>query len=274
MDMSNKKRLLFNKGYIGMFDSGVGGVSIFQEVIKLLPNESVLYFADTQHCPYGEREPHEVAGFCNVITRFLLEMKCKLIVVACNTATAMSIDSLRREFPDIPFVGIEPAIKPAASKSHSKTVGVLATAGTFHGRLFQVTRERFASGVRVLTAVGTGLVELVETGRSDSPEAEILLRQYLTPMLDAGMDRLVLGCTHYAFLSETIRRIIGDDVELVTPGEAVALRVRQLLEERGALADTDAIPRYEFYASGVTEVLSRMVNAEVSRVTLKHNAAV
>lgn len=309
-----------------MFDSGVGGLSIFQEVTRLLPNESILYFADTLHCPYGEREPSEVAEFSEAITRFLLKKHCKLIVVACNTATAMAIDALRRNFPDVPFVGMEPAIKPAALKSRTKTVGVLATTGTFHGRLFQATRERFAGDVRVLTAVGTGLVELVEAGYGDSPEAEALLRQYLTPMLEVGMDRLVLGCTHYAFLSATIWRVIDNfvrarniplrldsirgsmgngnepelgltdvrstassDIELVMPGEAVALRVRQLLKERGILVDLDTVtgnaqsiptgtpsvhtavstslpPRHQFYASGPTEVFARMAGAEVIKV--------
>jgi glutamate racemase len=181
----------------------------------------------------------------------------------------MAIDSLRQNFPETPFVGMEPAIKPAALKSRSKTVGVLATAGTFHGRLFQNTRERFASEVRVHTAVGTGLVELVEAGRADSPETDALLRQYLSPMLDAGIDHLVLGCTHYAFLSEAIQRITGDCVKLVTPGAAVARRVRQLLQERDLLADSSTIAQHEFYASGATEILSRMTGATVTRVELE-----
>jgi glutamate racemase len=271
MNSVNRKKPGILQGTpMGIFDSGVGGLSIFQEIAKLLPSESIQYFADTKHCPYGERDPLEVGKFCNAITHFLLQKGCKIIVVACNTATAMAIDSLRHDFPNTPFVGMEPAIKPAALQSHTKAVGVLATAGTFHGRLFQNTRKRFASEVRVHTAVGTGLVELVEAGRADSPETDTLLRQYLSPMLDAGIDRLVLGCTHYAFLREPIQRITGDRVKLVTPGAAVARRVRQLLQERNLLADSPSTAQYEFYASGATNILSRMAGAAVSQIEAKN----
>jgi glutamate racemase len=251
---------------IGMFDSGVGGLTIWQAVAELLPKEPVLYFADTAHCPYGTRTAQEVATFCNLITRFLLARGCKLIVVACNTATAMAIDGLRRNFPSVPFVGIEPAVKPAALKSHSGVIGVLATAGTFQGRLFNETKARFAQNVRVLTAEGTGLVELVEAGKADSAEAEALLRRALEPMLTAGMDRLVLGCTHYPFLGETIRRIVGTDVELITPGAAVARQVQHLLEARGLLAGAVAPPAHQFYSSGGSAVLAALAKCPVASV--------
>lgn len=242
-----------------MFDSGVGGLTIWQAVSSLLPAESLHYFADTAHCPYGPRAAVEVAGYCEAMVRFLLERRCKLIVVACNTATAMAIDGLRAKFP-VPFVGIEPGVKPAALESHTGVIGVLATAGTFQGRLFNETKARFAQNVRVIMAEGAGLVELVEAGKADSPEAEAVLRRHLEPMLAAGMDRLVLGCTHYPFLSGAIRRIVGDAVELITPGAAVAQRTKHLLEERGLLADgTGGRGRHRFYSSGHTATLAAML---------------
>ncbi|MDR2863485.1 MAG: glutamate racemase [Puniceicoccales bacterium] len=256
----------FRKDPIGMFDSGVGGLSILDAVTKVLPGETVHYFADNAHCPYGARTQAEVTAFCEGITRFLLARQCKLIVVACNTATAMAIDSLRKNF-GVPFVGIEPAVKPAVLKSRTGAIGVLATAGTFRGRLFKETLARFAQGTQVLTAEGTGLVELVEAGRADSPETEALLRGYLKPMLEAGIDQLVLGCTHYPFLGAAIQRITGGTVTLISPGEAVAVRVRSLLETHALLADTGTGGLRSYYSSGDTAALSAMLGgiAEVKR---------
>jgi glutamate racemase len=250
-----------------MFDSGVGGLSILQSVAALLPGEAVCYFADTAHCPYGNRPSAEIAGLCHSIVHFLLEQNCKLIIVACNTATAMAIDSLRRDFPHTPFVGIEPATKPAAAKSRAGIIGVLATAGTFQGRLFNETRAHLDGKVRVLTAEGTGLVELVEAGHGDSPEAEALLRQHLGPMLAEGIDRLVLGCTHFPFLRGAIRRIVGETLQLEIPGEAVARRTRQLLKERGLLASRQpGHPCHHFFASGNTSTLAAMTGQAVTKI--------
>ena len=252
-----------------MFDSGVGGLSILQSVEELLPGESVHYFADTAHCPYGNRPEAEVSGFCNAMTRFLLAQDCKLIIVACNTATAMAIDTLRSNFPHTPFVGIEPATKPAAMKSRTGVIGVLATAGTFQGRLFNGTRARLDGKVRVLTAEGSGLVELIEAGRANSPEAETLLRRYLEPMLAQGIDRLVLGCTHFPFLRDAIQRIAGKSLELETPGEAVARRTRQLLEKYSQLApETSGRSYHRFFASGEAATLAAMVGRPVVHIPL------
>ncbi|MDR2982635.1 MAG: glutamate racemase [Puniceicoccales bacterium] len=244
---------------IGIFDSGVGGLSIWREVSSLLPSESIIYFADSANCPYGQREQTEVQAFSERIVRFLLEKKCKLIVVACNTATAMAIDHLRRNYP-VSFVGIEPGVKPAALESRTGVIGILATAGTLKGRIFNETKARFASHVKIQMTEGTGLVEIVEQGKIGTPEAEILLRRYIEPMLAANIDKLVLGCTHYSFLADDIRKITQGRVALVEPNLAVAQRTKSLLNERELLRDgTPESQRYEFYSSGPIDSLSEMV---------------
>ena len=242
---------------IGLFDSGVGGLSIWEKITEILPHESTLYLADLARCPYGPRPCEEIITRCDRITRFLLEQNCKLIVVACNTATGFAIDTLRQRFP-IPFVGIEPGIKPAALHSHTGRIGVLATTGTCQGRLFQETTTRFANPVQVLMAEGTGLVERVERGETDSPATEQLLRQYLEPMLAARIDHLVLGCTHYPFLEKPIRRIIGPDITLVTTGTAVAHRTRFLLEQHNLL-NSHSPTTYRFLATAPAPGLSRLL---------------
>jgi glutamate racemase len=225
---------------IGLFDSGVGGLSVLREVARELPGEDLLYFADSAHCPYGARSQGEVRRLTLGITRFLVGQGAKVLVVACNTASAVALAALRAEF-DIPIVGMEPALKPAAATTHSGKVGVMATAATFQGELFARLVERFAIGVEVYTQAGPGLVEQVEAGRLDDPETERLLCTYLAPMLAAGIDRLVLGCTHYAFLTPAIRRIVGSEVEIIDPSPAVARQTRRVLEERST--PTPSLPR-------------------------------
>ncbi|MDR3365986.1 MAG: glutamate racemase, partial [Prevotellaceae bacterium] len=197
---------MLSSSSIGVFDSGVGGLSVLQEIAALLPHERVCYVADAARCPYGSRPVDEVRGLSLGITKFLLEKNCKLIVVACNTATAAAIDELRSAFPHVLFVGMEPAVKPAAKQSKTRSVGILATAGTLQGRLFKQTKARYAAGVKLHVVAGAGLVELVEQGRENSPEALDLLRTYLQPMLDDNVDELVLGCTHYPFLKSSIEK--------------------------------------------------------------------
>jgi glutamate racemase len=230
-------------GPLGVFDSGVGGLSVLREIRALLPAENILYVADTAHCPYGGRSAAEVLALCENVTRFLLARQCKLIVVACNTATGLALDALRQQHPETPFVGVEPALKPAAALTQTGTIGVLATAGTFRGRQFNETQKRFASGTRVLTVEGTGLVELVEQGMANSPQAEEVLRKHLAPLRAANADILVLGCTHYPFLEAAIRKVLaegasggGTGVKIVSSGAAVARRVKQVLVEQNLLA--------------------------------------
>jgi len=244
---------------IGFFDSGVGGLSVWREAVKLLPEEHTVYYADSAYCPYGAKQPDEIIARSRYIMDFLLgQQQCKLIVVACNTATAAAIDFLRETYP-VPFVGMEPAVKPAALHSQTDVVGVLATQGTFKGRLYNETSERFATNTQIIEQPGDGLVELVEKGLAESDEALALLKTYIDPMLAAGIDYLVLGCTHYPFLIPTIRKITGDRVTILDPAPAVAQRTKYLLEQRGLLNTSGEEPRREFFSSGDLQTLKRMV---------------
>jgi glutamate racemase len=209
-------------GAIGLFDSGVGGLSVWREVVALLPQARTVYVADQTHAPYGSRQLAEVQVFSEGITRFLLEAGAQLIVLACNTASAAALYYLRACFPYVPFVGMEPAVKPAVAQTRSGVIGVLATPATFEGELFANLLDRYAGSARVLTQTCPGLVEAVEAGALDTPETEARLRGCLEPLLAAGIDQLVLGCTHYPFLSPLIVRIVGNSVALLDPAPAVA----------------------------------------------------
>ena len=217
---------------IGMFDSGVGGLSVLAEVRSLMPDESVLYLADQRWAPYGDRTLGEVRERAVQVSGQLIDAGSKLVVVACNSASAAALHHLREVFPATPFVGMEPAVKPAALESVSGVVGVIATAATFQGELFASVVDRHANGARVLTGAAPGLAELVEDGARDSSEVGEILAPILGAMLAAGMDTLVLGCTHYAFLTDTIRSIVGNDVSIIDPAPAVARQVGRILDER------------------------------------------
>jgi glutamate racemase len=214
---------------IGVFDSGVGGLSVLREIAAAVPHESIVYVADQRFAPYGERSRAEVAARAIQITGQLIEAGAKVVTVACNTASAAALHDLRRAYPRTPIVGMEPAVKPAVVRSTTRVIGVLATATTFQGALFSTLVDRHAKGATVLPIVGACLAGLVESGATTGPEAKELLRGYLGPLLDAGMDTLVLGCTHYPFLLEAIRGVVGDRVELVDPSPAVARQVTRVL---------------------------------------------
>ena len=218
---------------IGIFDSGSGGLSVYRELIKVLPQERYLFFADNAHCPYGEKTPEYIQDRGRAITEILLGMGADIIVVACNTATAAAIATLRAEYPDVPFIGMEPAVKPAALGTRSGVIGVLATAGTLKGSKYLNTRGRYADDVKIVEHVGQGFVELVENGILDGPEAESTVRASLQPLLDAGADTIVLGCTHYPFLQPVIERLAGPDVKVIDPAPAVARQTVRVLQERG-----------------------------------------
>lgn len=222
------------KGNIGVFDSGLGGLWILKYLTLELPEYNFIYYADQAHIPYGAHTPEEIKNFSSVITDFLIEKDCNLVVIACNTATSAAIKILREKY-DIPFVGIEPAIKPASENSKTKHIGVLATKVTAEGQKLQDSIEQYAHDVEVHTAIGYGLVELVEEGKADSEEAETLLRTYLEPMIENNIDQLVLGCTHYAFLINRIKKIVSDKVHIVDPAPAVVKRVKQIVEENNIL---------------------------------------
>ncbi len=246
-----------NLSPIGLFDSGVGGLSVWQAVARLLPYESTVYFADSAHCPYGPRSANEINTLSAAITRFLLQQECKLIVVACNTASAAALERLRAEFT-APMVGMEPAVKPAAQATRTGHVGVLATVGTLQGNLFKNTTRHHANGAQVHEQVGEGLVELVEAGQFDSPAAERLLRCYLEPLLAAGVDQIALGCTHYPLLLPLIERIVGQRATVIDPALAVARQVQRVLAAHHLAAPNTNHPGHTFYTTGQPQVLQSL----------------
>lgn len=218
---------------IGIFDSGAGGLSVYREIVKLLPAQSYVYYSDNAHCPYGEKSPEYIIERARWITGHLLSKGCEVIVVACNTATAAAIATLRKEYPSIPFIGMEPAVKPAALNTRSKVIGVLATAGTLRASKYLDTRDRFTDGIKVVEHVGAGFVELVESGCTRGPYAEHIVSESVTPLLEAGADMIVLGCTHYPFLRPVIEKICGPDVQIIDPAPAAARHLVSIMQERG-----------------------------------------
>jgi len=244
-------------GAIGVFDSGVGGLSVMNEIAEELPHEDVVYFADTVHCPYGRRTHQEIQRLTRGIVTFLLSQGAKVIVVACNTASAAALYHLRESF-SLPIVGMEPAVKPAVERTDSKVVGVIATEATFQGALFASLVERFATDIEVLTQTCPGLVERVEAGLIGDTGTKEMLREYLQPMLGAAIDSLVLGCTHYPFLEPLMREIMGDGVKIIDPSPAVARQTRRVLKREGLLRARGQ-GRYTFYTSGDPQVFARMV---------------
>jgi len=225
---------------IGIFDSGVGGLSVLREVRRLLPDEDVIFLADQAHVPYGPRSLEQVRAFSEEITRYLLGRGAKLIVVACNTASAAALHYLRATFPQTPFVGMEPAVKPAAEYTQSGVVGVLATPATFQGELYASVIERFAQGVTVLQDTCPGLVEQIEKGALDSDETRRILEAALALMIARGVDRVVMGCTHYPFVIPLIEEIVGPDVGVIDPAPAVARQVERILDSHGLRVASEA----------------------------------
>ncbi|WNJ20922.1 glutamate racemase [Pontibacter sp. G13] len=233
---------------IGMFDSGFGGLSVLRALMEQLPYESVHYVSDSARCPYGPQPSSHILAYSREITQFLIHQGCKMIVVACNTATASAIHTLRQEF-DIPFVGMEPALKPAAKASQTGTIGILATHGTFHGAHFQRTKERYAHEVQVVSRVGNGLVELVESGDLDSPTARQLVGGYIQDLLAQHCDQIVLGCTHYPFLRPIMDPIVAGKAQIIDPAPAVARQVGRILQDQ-SLQSPQQEPLYQFFSSG------------------------
>lgn len=248
---------------IGVFDSGVGGLSVWRELYKEFPNERYLYVSDSGYCPYGPKPKEEVIRRAKGITDYLISKGAEIIVVACNTATAAAIEYLRGHY-SIPFVGMEPAVKPAAINTKTGAIGVLATKGTFKGELYLRTLHRFASNAKVLEQVGEGLVELVEGGNTDTPQAREIIGKYITPMLEENVDHIVLGCTHYPFLEKLIREFAGDGVEIVNPAPAIARRAGEVLEQRRAMVkqgvrNEDSVVNTFITTGGNMEILRSMV---------------
>ena len=231
---------------VGFFDSGLGGLCILEAFKKACPNESTVYIADSANCPYGNKPAEEIVRLAEANAQELLKRGCKMVVVACNTATAAAIDVLRARHGEVPFIGLEPAVKPAALKSRSGVVGVLATAGTFNGRLYRETKARFAKGVNVIAAVADEFVTLVEKGETSGRRAESLVRAKLEPLLAAGADHIVLGCTHFPHLKPLMEKIAAGRAEIVDPSEAVARQARRVLSRLGLLSSPAAAPTHVF----------------------------
>ena len=245
---------------IGIFDSGSGGLSVLKEILRVLPGEHFIYYSDEGHCPYGNKSTEYILERSKSIAKELIEDGAQVIVIACNTATAASIKTLRQDWPEIPFIGMEPAVKPAAALSESGVVGVLATESTLHAEKYIRTREKYSSGVKVVERCGKGFVELVESGCTQGELAERVVRESLQPLLDAGADTIVLGCTHYPFLLPIMQKIAGDKVCFIDPAPAVSKRLLSVIEEEGIELSGNVRPHIEIKSSGSDVTARRLLN--------------
>ncbi|HBV96739.1 MAG: glutamate racemase [Peptococcaceae bacterium BICA1-7] len=234
---------------IGVFDSGVGGLSVLLEIRRLLPEENFIYYADSAYCPYGLKSPPEIVSRSFNICDFLISSGSKIIVVACNTASVAGLDIYRQRY-SIPLVGMEPAVKPATAATRNGRIGVLATGVTLSGNRFSSLLERYQNGSEVYSQPCPGLVELVEMGRSDSPETIDLLKKYIDPLLEKEVDTIVLGCTHYPFLKETVQSVAGPGITIIDTGEAVARQVKRVIEKHGLEGPSGQIGTETFHTSG------------------------
>jgi glutamate racemase len=252
--------MISNSQPIGFFDSGIGGTSIWKEVNNLLPHENSIYLADSKNAPYGQRSKEEIIALSVKNVEFLLEQNCKMIVVACNTATTNAITELRAQF-SIPFIGIEPAIKPAALQSKTHTIGVLATKGTINSDLFHEKVKNYKD-VHIIEQIGHGLVQLIENGDLDSAEMNELLETYLQPMIAQNIDYLVLGCSHYPYLIPQLKRILPEHVKIIDSGEAVAKQTKNILEQKKLLNTSESLGSKVFYTNSNTEVLENILNKQ------------
>jgi glutamate racemase len=246
-------------GSIGVFDSGVGGLTVLGKLRSLLPHENIIYFADQAHVPYGPRPIGEVQRLTKEISHFLIGQGAKIIVVACNTASAAALDYLRATITELPFVGMEPAIKPGAVETHSGHVGVLATVGTFDSQRYASLMTRFAQRVTVYEDPCIGLVEQIEAGALDAPEIERILQKALDPMLQVGVDTLVLGCTHYPFVMALIQRLAGSGVVVIDPAPAVARQVQHVLDEMDLIIPTNFSPTLAAYTTGDKDIFTASI---------------
>ncbi|WP_394364880.1 glutamate racemase [Polaribacter tangerinus] len=260
--------MMFTNNPIGFFDSGVGGTSIWKEVVTLLPNENTIYLSDSKNAPYGEKSKEEIINLCRKNTAYLLKKKCKLIVVACNTATTNTISFLRNEY-SVPFIGIEPAIKPAALTTSTNTIGILATKGTLNSALFEKTANSIPKSITLKETIGKGLVELIENGKLDTPEMNTLLASYLQPMLSENIDSLVLGCTHYPYLIPQIRKIVGNTIRIIDSGEAVARQTKNVLYKNNIENSSKTKGTHLLFSNKNTNTLKNLLAKEIENVTVK-----
>ncbi|MEM8858413.1 MAG: glutamate racemase [Chloroflexota bacterium] len=246
---------------IGVFDSGIGGLSVLQEIHRQCPDQSTLYFADQANIPYGQKSKSELISYCETITQYLLGRGASVIVVACNTATAAAIDQLRKNHPDIPFIGMEPALKPAASTTKSGKVGVLATAGTFKSQKYAQLMTRFSDQVEIFENSCVGLVEQIESGHLESQLTREMLEEFINPMLEKKVDTLILGCTHYPFVKSAIKSIVEDKAQVINPAPAVAKQVGRIVNSLKSQINADSsINLNEYITSGSLEHFVSLVN--------------
>lgn len=248
---------------IGIFDSGVGGTSIWKEIHTLLPNENTIYLADSKNAPYGPKGKDKIIELSIKNTELLLEKSCKLIIVACNTATTNAINYLREHYK-VPFIGIEPAIKPAALQSQHKAVGILATKGTLSSELFSKTSSLYTTGIKVIEQEGEGIVELIETGLLESDEMKSLLKLYLKPMIKANIDYLVLGCTHYPYLIPQLIELLPKHVKIIDSGEAVARQTKAVLLQHNLLNTIPNKPKLQFFTNSNPEVMKTLLGSHLN----------
>ncbi|AXT57852.1 glutamate racemase [Aquimarina sp. MMG015] len=246
------------KQAIGIFDSGIGGTSIWKEIAIALPNEDTIYLADSKFAPYGKRSKEEIISLSIKNTKKLLELNCKIIVVACNTATTNAIKTLRNQF-DVPFIGIEPAIKPAALKTKTKKIGILATKGTLSSELFATTSDLYTNNTEVIEVIGTGLVELIEAGKIYSEEMLTLLSSYIQPLVEKDIDYLVLGCSHYPYLIPVLKKILPKNIIIIDSGEAVARQTKVILSNNDLLNENASEGSHIFFTNGRLSVLQNIL---------------
>jgi len=244
---------------IGIFDSGIGGTSIFKEIHALLPNEHFIYLADSKNAPYGNKSETEILQLSIKNTELLISKGCKIIVVACNTATTNTIAYLRKNYT-VPFIGIEPAIKPAALNTTTKAVGILATKGTLSSNLFHKTTDLYANGIKIIEQVGEGIVPLIENGHLESDEMKNLLKIYLEPILEQNIDYLVLGCTHYPYLIPTLSKMLPKHVKIIDSGLAVAKQTQAILASNDLFNTSKTKPTIKLYSNGNIDVLNSIIN--------------
>lgn len=255
---------------IGVFDSGVGGTSIWKEIHKLLPLENTIYLADSVNAPYGKKSPEDILRLSIKNTELLLQHNCKIIVVACNTATTNAITYLRETYTNVSFIGIEPAIKPAVLQSNSKTVGVLATKGTLSSSLFHSTVKNHAEGIKIIEKEGEGLVPLIESGKATSVEAKDLLKTFLEPMLEQNIDYLVLGCTHYPYLIPVLKELLPAYVNIIDSGEAVARQTKAILERENLLNRGNVASSHKFYTNADVSILRSFLKGVKAAVNVAY----
>jgi len=254
---------------IGFFDSGVGGLTIWKEVVNVLPDISTVYIADSANAPYGSKPGKEIVQISIEKSQELINLGAEVIVVACNTATTQAISALREKF-DVPFIGIEPAIKPAAKSSKSKCIGVLATHGTIESEHFNRAKDTYSEGVKIITQVGEGLVKLIEDGKLNSSTMDNLLRAHLSQLVNYPIDRLVLGCTHYPLLIPQIKNIIQSGIEIVDSGIPVALQVKRVVDQM-QIKKQQGNANHTLKSSGNTDVLKAICNTVLNRAILDIN---